>query len=87
MTYENYMLYKQLDEKSKNDPILNILTRAEFINRLNKIINKKPQTIVFFSTLILSFSIFVTNSFMESNEFVYRINSSPPLYNITCRDF
>ncbi len=43
MTYENYMLYKQLDEKSKNDPILNILTRAEFINRLNKIINKKPQ--------------------------------------------
>ncbi len=42
VTYENYTLYKQLDEKSKNDPILNILTRVEFMNRLNKII-KRPS--------------------------------------------
>lgn len=40
ITYENYNLYKQLDEKSKNDPILNILTRVEFMNRLNFILKK-----------------------------------------------
>ncbi len=43
MTYENYTLYKQLDEKSKMDPILNILTRVEFTNRLNFIINKQNK--------------------------------------------
>ncbi len=43
MSYENYILYKQLDEKSKMDPILNILTRAEFINRINNILSTKPK--------------------------------------------
>lgn len=43
MTYENYTLYKQLDEKSKNDPSLNILTRVEFMERLNLIAKKKPK--------------------------------------------
>ncbi len=43
VTYENYTLYKQLDEKSKNDPILNILTRVEFMNRLNRLMKKKSK--------------------------------------------
>ena len=41
VTYENYTLYKQLDQKSKHDPVLNILTRTEFMNRLNFILKKK----------------------------------------------
>ena len=40
ITYENYNLYKQLDEKSKHDPILNILTRVEFMNRLKYILTR-----------------------------------------------
>lgn len=43
VTYENYTLYKQLDEKSKNDPILNILTRVEFMNRLNRLMKKQTK--------------------------------------------
>lgn len=43
MTYENFILYKQLDEKSKNDPMLNILTRVEFMDRLNKNIKRSPK--------------------------------------------
>lgn len=43
MSYENYILYKQLDEKSKTDPILNIFTRAEFINKINYVLKSKPD--------------------------------------------
>lgn len=43
MTYENYVLYRQLDEKSKTDPVLHILTRAEFLNKMNFILKKKPE--------------------------------------------
>lgn len=43
MSYENYILYRQLDEKSKTDPILNISTRAEFINKISHILNSKPD--------------------------------------------
>lgn len=43
ITYENYNLYKQLDNKSKNDPILNIFTRVEFMNRLNYIIKNNSS--------------------------------------------
>lgn len=43
MSYENFILYKQLDEKSKNDPILNILTRIEFMDRLNLILKRNSK--------------------------------------------
>lgn len=43
ITYENYNLYKQLDQKSKNDPILNILTRVEFMQRINSILKIKED--------------------------------------------
>lgn len=36
MSYENFLLYRQLDEKSKIDSMLSIFTRGEFIKKLEE---------------------------------------------------